>query len=89
MPSRPVPVQMLVHRVWGDAPPAQPRAILATYVSRLRRALRQVGGGAAALPHRSGGYVLHCDPTQVDLHAGRILVERARALASAGSDARA
>lgn len=89
VPSRPVPVPVMVHRVWGDAGPAQARAILATYVSRLRRALGQVADGPVGLPRRNGAYVLQCDPAQVDLHAGRMLAERARRLAAAGRDAEA
>ena len=63
--------------------------VIGKVVRQARETVLRLVGAAVALPHRGGGYVLHCDPAQVDLHAGRMLVERARALASVGSDARA
>src|SRR6266545_4519527 len=72
--GRPVPVDTLVDRVWGQAPPDRVRHSLYIYIARLRRAL----GSSVRLVNRSGGYVAEVDPDTVDLHRFRRLVERAR-----------
>lgn len=72
--DRPVPAGTLIERTWPERRPADPRAVLYGYVSRLRRAL----GPAAALLREPGGYRLAVDPDRVDLHRARRLVERAR-----------
>jgi DNA-binding SARP family transcriptional activator/tetratricopeptide (TPR) repeat protein len=72
--ERPVPVDTLVDRVWGDAPPDRVRHSLYVYVARLRQAL----GPSVRLVNRSGGYVADVDPDTVDLHRFRRLVDRAR-----------
>src|SRR5688500_13576577 len=64
--GRPVPVEVLIERVWDDEPPDRVRGGLRTYVTRLRRA-RRVAGDRIGLYRRSGGYVLHVDPESVDL----------------------
>lgn len=51
--GRPVSVSSLVDAVWGEDPPAQARATLQTYVSRLRRVL-----GRDAIHHGPAGYAL-------------------------------
>jgi DNA-binding SARP family transcriptional activator/tetratricopeptide (TPR) repeat protein len=61
--GRPVPLGTIIDRVWDEAPPAQVRSVLYTYVTRLRRALR----GLAIVRRAGGGYVLDLDPGAVDL----------------------
>src|SRR6266508_3549333 len=72
--GRPVTVETVIDRVWGDTPPDRVRHTLYVYVARLRTAL-----GSSRLLNRSGGYVLAVDPGQVDLHVFRSQVARARA----------
>jgi len=64
--GRPVQIDTLVDRVWGDSPPDQVRGVIYSYVNRLRRALG-VAGDRAVLARRSGGYALDIDPRCVDL----------------------
>ena len=42
-----VPMEELVERLWGTAPPRRPRGALHTYVTRLRQALDPHGDGRA------------------------------------------
>jgi len=63
--GRPVQIDTLVDRVWGFSPPDQVRAVVYSYVNRLRRALRAAPG--LALARRSGGYALDTDPQRIDL----------------------
>jgi DNA-binding SARP family transcriptional activator/tetratricopeptide (TPR) repeat protein len=74
--DRPVPVDQLLDRVWGDRLPLRARAALYSYLSRLRRVLAAVGG--AGIVRQPGGYLLTVDPMAVDLHRFRRLVARAR-----------
>ncbi len=69
--GRPVPADVLVDRVWGDAAPQRARETLYSYLSRLRRILGDV------LVRRPGGYLLEVAPEQIDLHAFRALVSTA------------
>ncbi|WP_158243942.1 AfsR/SARP family transcriptional regulator [Mycobacterium sp. 4858] len=76
--GRPVPLESLVDRVWGDRPPAEVRNVVYTYVTRLRRALAQA---SAALPEpislvRSpAGYLVSTDLGAVDLVRFRRLLK--------------
>lgn len=84
-PGQTVPVESLVERVWGEAPPRNGRTALYSYVSRLRGVLREADpSGQAALRRRSGGYALEIDPDLVDLHRSRRLAVEARAASAAG-----
>jgi len=79
--DHPVSVEQLIDRIWGDEPPANARATLHVYVSRLRRSFAGgAPGGPAAIAIERGpaGYRLAVDPDRVDLHRFRRLVERAR-----------
>ncbi|MFE7133063.1 BTAD domain-containing putative transcriptional regulator [Streptomyces sp. NPDC057638] len=82
---RPVPIELLTDRVWGSAPPADPRAVLYSHLSRIRRLLERAaeldGGPAVRLERRHAGYLLDIDPGLVDLH-------RFRRLAAEGADPR-
>jgi DNA-binding SARP family transcriptional activator/tetratricopeptide (TPR) repeat protein len=78
--GRPVLPGTLVHRVWGDSPPAEARNALYGHIMRIRRVLAQAApedGPAPRLEHRDGGYRLDVDPDRVDLHRFRRLVRQA------------
>lgn len=75
---RPVAIDTLVNRVWDNDPPANPRAVLYSHLSRIRRLLGQaasLGGPAVCVERRHAGYVLDLDPDLVDLHRFRRLVD--------------
>src|SRR4051812_44186165 len=74
-PGRVVSRERLIDELWGDAPPARARESLQMHVSRLRKAL---GGDAARLAARAGGYVLELDPGAPDLDRWEAAVARAR-----------
>jgi predicted ATPase/DNA-binding SARP family transcriptional activator len=71
----PCSVDALVEALWGeDDPPADPRASLQTYVSRLR-----TGIGDGAVAHGPAGYRLELDGGTTDLDEVTDLLARARA----------
>nr|WP_255672198.1 BTAD domain-containing putative transcriptional regulator [Glycomyces amatae] len=82
-PGRPVGVERLIADVWGDRPPADPRAALQTKVSQLRRALAGIGVRVERLEDR---YRLAVEAEQVDAGRFELLVERS---AGAGAAERA
>jgi len=71
--GRPVPIETLVDRVWGENPPAQARNVLYSHLSRIRRLVTDAG-----IERRNAGYVLDADPDTVDLHRFVRLVERGK-----------
>ncbi|MBU2663440.1 tetratricopeptide repeat protein [Actinoplanes bogorensis] len=73
--GRPVPVERLIERVWGDEPPAQARRTLHTHVTRIRRLLDQT---RTDLVRHDGAYRIDADPLQVDLHRFEQLIALAR-----------
>ncbi|MEO6087830.1 MAG: BTAD domain-containing putative transcriptional regulator, partial [Umezawaea sp.] len=73
--GRPVPVDLLVDRVWGERPPQRTRNTLYSYLSKLRGVL------GVDIERRPGGYLLAVDPDSVDLHRFRRLVRDARGTA--------
>ncbi|MEU4761885.1 BTAD domain-containing putative transcriptional regulator [Actinosynnema sp. NPDC023794] len=77
---RPVAIGTLIDRVWDHAPPADPRAVLYSHLSRIRRLLEQAaalaGVTAVRVERRHAGYVLDIDPESVDLHRFRRLVDQ-------------
>lgn len=80
--GRPVLTETVIDRVWGDRPPAQPRAAIHAHITGLRRLLRQAGAAAQGraqvdVMHRGDGYVLQTGPQQVDLLRFRDLVAAA------------
>ncbi|WP_326796907.1 transcriptional regulator [Streptomyces sp. NBC_01808] len=84
-PGRPVMVEMLIRHAWHDESADVARDALYSYVSRLRRLLRQASGEDPDVPvlrRGDGGYVLDIAPESVDLL-------RARALAGKGRSERA
>jgi DNA-binding SARP family transcriptional activator/tetratricopeptide (TPR) repeat protein len=78
--GRPVTVDQLIDRVWGDDAPQRAAAALYSYLSRLRRAV--AGATEVGIERRPGGYVLTADPLAVDLHRFRRLVTQARSAES-------
>jgi DNA-binding SARP family transcriptional activator/tetratricopeptide (TPR) repeat protein len=63
----------LAERVLGDAPPPRARAMVQTWLTRLRQTL-------PGLVEREGtGYVVRVDPLEIDLHLFRHLVRTGRA----------
>ncbi len=74
--SRPVPVEQLIDRVWGEDAPQRAAGALYSYLSRLRRAVANAPG--VGIERRPGGYLLTVDPQAVDLHRFRRLVTLAR-----------
>ncbi|MCZ0978200.1 BTAD domain-containing putative transcriptional regulator [Streptomyces diastatochromogenes] len=80
-PERPVPLEALVDRVWGDQPPAGVRNVVHTYITRLRRALARASAGLAepiGLVRTPAGYQVSADPGAVDLVRFRRLVKSAQ-----------
>lgn len=86
--GRPIPVDTLIDRLWGERPPAEARASLYSHIARIRRLLEAKPGtpvpeyGDPTTPprvlRRADGYLLDVAPGQVDLHRFRHLVEQAR-----------
>ncbi|WP_460514563.1 AfsR/SARP family transcriptional regulator [Flindersiella endophytica] len=80
--GRPVPVELLVDRVWGDSPPVGARNVLYSHLSRIRQLLKRAaaltGEAEARIERRHSGYVLDIDPDLVDLHRFGRLVEHGR-----------
>ncbi|MEU7925370.1 BTAD domain-containing putative transcriptional regulator [Micromonospora sp. NPDC049107] len=87
--GRSVPIEALVDRVWDDAPPADARGVLYTYLTRIRRIL-VAAQSAETVPITVGrsqtGYLLDIDPDRVDLHRLRRFAEQAQGLAAADPD---
>ena len=71
--GRLVPLDVLIDRVWGDAPPPSVRSGIYSHMARLRRMLVPAGG----LLRRPGGYLLDVPPEAVDLHRFRTLSQAA------------
>jgi DNA-binding SARP family transcriptional activator/tetratricopeptide (TPR) repeat protein len=74
--NRPVSVERLTERVWGDEPPYRARRLLASYVSRLRRILAVADD--SDIRHGPGGYMVSVPTDAVDVFRFRELVARAR-----------
>lgn len=80
-PERPVPLESLVDRVWGDRPPAGVRNVVHTYITRLRRALARASEGLPepiGLVRTPAGYQVSADPGTVDLVRFRRLLKSAQ-----------
>ena len=76
--GNPVDTNSLIDETWGEELPANPRAALQVYVTRLRPWL----DGVASISGSGGGYALGIDPRDVDLLAFLAAAE----LALQGSD---
>lgn len=81
--GRPLTIDTLIDRVWGDSPPVAARDAVYTYVARLRGLLTEATAGTGGPPVQvnrgSGGYMLSTPPDSVDLWHFMDLVDRARA----------
>ncbi|WP_225729229.1 MULTISPECIES: BTAD domain-containing putative transcriptional regulator [unclassified Nocardia] len=73
--GRPVSVDVLIDRLWGERPPTRARETVRGYASRLRRVLETVD---VPLRRRTGGYVIEAVPAAVDVYHFRRLAEDAR-----------
>ena len=74
--GRPVSLQTLAGRLWGDEQPAGARTSLYAHLARLRQAVEKAAiaaGAKVGLVRRTGGYVLDVDRDWVDLHRFRRL----------------
>lgn len=77
-----VPVSRLIDDLWGEEPPERAAKAVQISVSRLRKAL---GGSAAVLQTRSGGYAVVVDEGQLDLQRFERLEQDARRAAARGA----
>lgn len=84
--GRVVPAERLIERLWADTPPPQPMVSLRSYVSNLRRLLREPGS-PPVITNRAGGYFLEVTPERIDAHRFEHLAGRARELIAAGHPA--
>ncbi|MFI8853824.1 BTAD domain-containing putative transcriptional regulator [Streptomyces sp. NPDC053499] len=88
--GHPVSLDTLVHRLWEDYPPNSPRENLHVYISRIRKALREIHPAApATITQHAHTYTLEADPDHVDWHRYRRLAYAATELAHGGDDIRA
>lgn len=76
--GRPCSAETLIDRLWGDDPPAQARNTLYSYISRLRKVLREAQLDSVALQQRNGGYLLEASPELVDVQRFDAAVQQAR-----------
>ncbi|MFD4945154.1 BTAD domain-containing putative transcriptional regulator [Streptomyces sp. NPDC058239] len=84
--GRPVPLDQLLHALWGEELPASAVRTLRTYVWRLRTLL-QGPGGAQPIVSYGGGYALELAPGAVDLAVFEEAVRSAAADSPDGADA--
>ena len=89
--GRPVPLDELVHRLWEDEMPLDPRQNVHTYISRLRDAFKhaQPGPDCPGISQHAHTYVLDANPDSVDWHRYRRLTDRAKEISHDGDDIRA
>ncbi|MFC5823405.1 AfsR/SARP family transcriptional regulator [Nonomuraea insulae] len=76
--GRPVTIEQLIDKIWGDDPIKSARRVLAQYASGLRQRL-----GQPLLPPYEVGYVAKVGREQVDVHCFHDLVAEARLLLGA------
>lgn len=82
--GRTVPRESLVDALWGEAPPNNPANAVQGRISRLRRALADIGFSDRLISAHGPGYVAAVDPAQVDAHRFTSLVQQARSAAGDG-----
>lgn len=85
-PGRPVALETLAHRIWGDDRPSGINNNIRTYVARINRSLRREFAGAVGVLRASDSYLLDVDTALIDLWAARSLIDRATAAAASGDD---
>lgn len=83
-----VAVEAMIDAIWEDSPPVSASGTLLTYISRLRRALGEVG---ATIVREPAGYRATLAPDAVDAHQFEALADAGRRALDAGDveDARA
>ncbi len=86
--NRVVSRDRLIDGVWGDRPPRTAPHVVESYISQLRRILRDSGHGAELLTH-GHGYPLATGSTQLDLHRFEELLANGRRRLGAGDAAAA
>lgn len=69
-------IDRLVDELWPEEPPEDARALIHSYISRLRRVL---GNASGRLVSRKPGYLVHVDENELDLHRYRQRVAEAQA----------
>src|SRR5450755_647005 len=74
--NRPLPVDQLIQRVWGEGAPQRARNTLHSYLTRLRHIL--AGSPGTGITHRSGCYTLMVDESSIDVNRFRSLIAQAR-----------
>ncbi|MEU4524577.1 BTAD domain-containing putative transcriptional regulator [Amycolatopsis sp. NPDC024027] len=87
--GRPVPIETLIDRVWGENPPEEARNAVYSHLSRIRQLLNRVTeltGIPAGVTRKTAGYVLEIDPDVVDLHRFAHLVEQGNDLRATDAD---
>jgi DNA-binding SARP family transcriptional activator/tetratricopeptide (TPR) repeat protein len=77
--GRPVPIERLLRMVWPEKQPSDARAVLSTYLSRLRTALAEIEG--VEVSRVGDAYLLDMDPELVDAYRFRRLARHAQATA--------
>lgn len=87
-PNAVVSHDTLIDGLWGEEPPESGRHTLAAYVSRLRRRF-EAAGLEAAIESRPGGYRLHCDADEIDVHRFEVLARDGKAALREGDAERA
>src|SRR5262245_56697389 len=65
--GRPVSVETLISRVWGEDPPAHARSAVYTHVMRIRRLIDAVPDTPVLLTRGPAGYTIDVDRGAVDL----------------------
>jgi DNA-binding SARP family transcriptional activator/tetratricopeptide (TPR) repeat protein len=84
--GRPVPVDALIDRVWGETPPPEVRQSLQADIYRLRRMLKASGASEnARVTATPGAYALEVDPEYVDVSRSRSLREQAASIRRSGN----
>ncbi len=84
--NRVVSVDRLVDALWGEHVPEGALQALRVFVSRLRKALRQAGGGEVVVT-RAPGYVVEIEPATLDAARFEGLVAQGREQAAHGDPA--
>ena len=82
--NRVVSAERLREDLWGDQPPEGATHALKVHLSRLRKSLREAGGGEA-LVTRAPGYLVQVDSASVDAFRFEGLVAEARQLIGQGA----
>src|SRR4051794_30945361 len=77
--GRVVPREALVDALWGEELPSNPANAVQGRISRLRRALEDIGVPGSVVAAQGPGYVASVDADQVDAHRFSALIRQARA----------